>query len=203
MGCEIGLRQRKKERTRRALEDAALDLFTTKGFADTTVEDIAAAADVSPRTFFRYFATKEDVLFGEDAENRSALTEQLASRPRAEPPLEKLRAAILAMANEFGRDRDRLIRVARVKASPNLRAKFLEHQYAHEQLVSEALLATDPGADPAHVRLVVATAFAALRATLESWLAAGGTDDLVVLATQALDQLGRGLDLPPTGRERP
>jgi AcrR family transcriptional regulator len=196
VSCGVGLRERKKERTRRALEDAAVELFTTKGFDDTTVEDIAAAADVSPRTFFRYFASKDDVLFGDDAERRSALAEQLAKRPREEPPLEKLRGAIVAMASEFDRDRDRLVRLARVKASPNLRAKFLEHQYAHEELVVDALVATDPDADLAHLRLVVATSFAALRATLENWIAAGGTDDLVSLATQALDQLGRGLDLP-------
>jgi AcrR family transcriptional regulator len=196
VSCGVGLRERKKERTRRALEDAAVELFTTKGFDDTTVEDIAAAADVSPRTFFRYFASKDDVLFGDDAERRSALAEQLAQRPREEPPLEKLRGAIVAMASEFDRDRDRLVRLARVKASPNLRAKFLEHQYAHEELVVDALVATDPDADLAHLRLVVATSFAALRATLENWIAAGGTDDLVSLATQALDQLGRGLDLP-------
>jgi AcrR family transcriptional regulator len=198
VSCGVGLRERKKERTRRALEDAAVELFTTKGFDETTVEDIAAAADVSPRTFFRYFATKDDVLFGDDAESRSALAEQLAKRPRGEPPLDKLRGAIVAMASEFDRDRDRLVRLARVKASPNLRAKFLEHQYAHEELVVDALVATDPDADLAHLRLVVATSFAALRATLENWLAAGGTDDLVTLATQALDQLGRGLDLPRT-----
>src|SRR5215210_3979483 len=89
-----GLRERKKARTREALHDAAMDLFSLRGFDGTTVEEIAAACEVSPRTFFRYFPTKEDVLFGESGERSAALVETLAAEPPHLTPLAAIHAAM-------------------------------------------------------------------------------------------------------------
>ena len=76
VATEPGLRERKKERTRRALVDAAADLFGRKGYEETTIAEIAAAADVATRTFFSYFASKEELLFADtDARLDLALTE--------------------------------------------------------------------------------------------------------------------------------
>ena len=108
----LGLRERKKEQTRRALEDAALDLFERQGFDRTTVEEIAAACDVSPRTFFRYFATKDQVLFGDEGEFTDMLAD-LEHRPVDEPPLRSVRAAVDAKIESFADERERLIKRAR------------------------------------------------------------------------------------------
>src|SRR4029079_13738632 len=78
---ELGRRERKKLATRRALEESAMRLFTDKGFDGTTVEEIADAADVSARTFFRYFATKDEVLFGDHEPRLEAMRALLEQRP--------------------------------------------------------------------------------------------------------------------------
>ncbi|MCP9978944.1 TetR/AcrR family transcriptional regulator [Actinomadura madurae] len=76
-----GLRERKKQRTRLALIDAALDLFLAKGYEATTIDEIVAAVEVSQRTFFRYFGTKEDVVTSFLSEHDQLMGEALAARP--------------------------------------------------------------------------------------------------------------------------
>src|SRR5215218_9586099 len=90
---DLGLRERKKLETRRALVGAALDLFSERGVEATTVEDIAAAVNVSARTFHRYFAAKEDVLFADSAERGARFARFLAERPNDEPLFDTLRTA--------------------------------------------------------------------------------------------------------------
>ncbi|GAA0946606.1 TetR family transcriptional regulator [Actinocorallia libanotica] len=88
-----GLREIKKQRTRLALVDAALGLFLDRGYANTTIDEIAAAAEVSQRTFFRYFATKEDVITGLLGGSDAQLVERVRARPADEPvPLSLLAA---------------------------------------------------------------------------------------------------------------
>src|SRR5579871_5272327 len=99
------LRERKKLATRRQLRAAALHLVAERGMANVTVEDIAAAADVSPRTFFNYFPSKEAVLFGGDPDRAAALRDRVASYRPGQPALEALRAVLgqdaQAMADEL------------------------------------------------------------------------------------------------------
>jgi AcrR family transcriptional regulator len=90
----LGLRERKKRQTRQALERAAFDLFAQQGYVETTVEDIAAAAQVSRASFFRYFGSKEDVLAADDDLRREQFMAALSGRPADEPVLAAVKAAV-------------------------------------------------------------------------------------------------------------
>ena len=87
-----GLRERKKARTRASIREHALRLFRERGYGDTTVEQIAAAAEVSPSTFFRYFPTKEDVVLRDDFDDR--MFEAFDRQPPSLSPIAALRAAV-------------------------------------------------------------------------------------------------------------
>jgi AcrR family transcriptional regulator len=95
-----GLRERKKRETRDALTRAALELFVERGYAETTLAEIAEAAGVSTRTIFAYFPSKEDILFCTTQEMRDALASALADRPPGTDALTALREFILASAHE-------------------------------------------------------------------------------------------------------
>ena len=87
----VGRRERKKEATRRAIEDTARQLFSQHGFAKTSVLDITEAVDVAERTFYRYFTSKEDVLFGPWRQDLDLALGLIESRPPSEDPLEAMR----------------------------------------------------------------------------------------------------------------
>ncbi|MFF3907894.1 TetR family transcriptional regulator [Streptomyces sp. NPDC001848] len=96
-----GLRERKKDQTRQRLRTCAAQLFAERGFADTTVADIAACADVSTRTFFRYFDSKEDLLLPDGVELFAAVEHAFGQRPVDEPPFDAVCNALLAAAAPF------------------------------------------------------------------------------------------------------
>src|SRR3954464_7668072 len=92
-----GRRERKKQRTREALINAAFQLFQEKGFAATTVEEIADEVDVSSRTFFRYFSSKEDVVLTFQEEQFATMLAALAARPASEPVMTALRTTAVSV----------------------------------------------------------------------------------------------------------
>ena len=203
-----GLRERKKARTHEALESAALELFQVRGFEHTTVEDIAAACEVSPRTFFRYYPTKSDVLLGGDVEERrNQMLALLAAQPTAWSPWVALRAAVLSFARQYEPERERLAaRMAIIEATPSLRASKSEYQRGWDDAVVEVLAAREgragSPADPLTLRLVAGAASAALRAAVDTWLAGPKSGSLTELLREAFDALGAGLDRPSTGVTR-
>jgi AcrR family transcriptional regulator len=96
MTLEPGLRERKKQRTRETIARAAHELFAERGYHATTLPEIAEAADVSTRTIFAYFPSKEDILFSNFTVMKEALAQALADRPEGEDALETVRTFILS-----------------------------------------------------------------------------------------------------------
>ena len=194
----VGLRERKKARTREALLAAALDLFSRQGFDGTTIEDIAEACEVSPRTFFRYFPSKEAVLFGDSAARRDALIEALAAQPAAVGPLDALHAAMLDLARSYRDDRDVLLLRSRVlQESVQMRAYKAEHQRGWEEAVTEELARRARAAKRPlsrfELRLLSGLAVAALRAALDTWLDDRRSPSLEALVDRAFSELAGGL----------
>jgi len=98
----LGLRERKKLRTRQAIRDEARRLIDERGYDNTTIEQIAAAAEVSPSTVFRYFPTKEHIVLTDDYAQFSMAS--LRNRPADEPPLAALRAVVTEMVRRLAED---------------------------------------------------------------------------------------------------
>jgi AcrR family transcriptional regulator len=194
-----GLRERKKEKTRDALARSALSLFAKRGFDNVTVEEIAASCEVSPRTFFRYFASKEDVLFAESDAHRRRLLAALAEHDAGEPPFAVLESALLVVAADYANERDTLrARHEIVRSTPSLRTRVSERQQGWEAEVVDQLRVTSPRArrmSDLELRLVVASATSALRVAVEAWIAAdsdGDGHDLEDLLDKAFRRLRAG-----------
>jgi AcrR family transcriptional regulator len=166
-----GLRERKKERTRRDLAEAALALFRDKGFERTTVEEIAAACEVSSRTFFRYFESKDDVLFAGTLEQEAALLAALDARPADEPPLQSLQHAFVAIARGVEQERERSVAVHQIVAeTPALRGRLVDSIASWEVSVVEALARRSPQVPVFRLRVLVAASTAALRVATDEWI---------------------------------
>ncbi len=123
---QAGLRERKKARTRASLREHALRLFRLQGYQGTTVEQIAAAAEVSPSTFFRYFPTKEDLVLQDDMDTR--LIEALGQQPPGLSPIAAVRAATRQVFGSYtAADMDVLRETTRLTMTvPEIRARALD-----------------------------------------------------------------------------
>jgi AcrR family transcriptional regulator len=199
-----GLRERKKARTREAIIDAALDLFERKGFEATTVEDIAAAADVSPRTFFRYFESKVDLVMARNEAHGDKIGPLIAARPASEGPLEALRQVMQQMLREQLADPSVLREFQVMMGTPALRNMAREHFYEEEaELVSAfaARLGTDSGDLTAN--LMASAAASALWTVIDRWLTEGGeVDRLSPMIDEAFALLERGFSDSPRPARR-
>lgn len=195
MADELGLRERKKLERRRCIETAATELFRVNGFDGTTIEDIAASADIAPRTFFYYFATKEDVALADYNARLGRLIEELHARPSTEAPWASLRAAVVAVAKDYEVEQDDLILRLRIMAgTPSVYARSLQLQAGWEDSLAEALVARTPSsADEIGPRLLASAALACMRSSIRHWLVTSQQTPLPELVQTSFDQLSDGL----------
>ncbi|KDN85826.1 TetR/AcrR family transcriptional regulator [Kitasatospora cheerisanensis] len=203
-----GLRERKKQRTRGALVDAANRLFLEQGYGKTTVDEIAAAVEVSQRTFFRYFANKEEVALAVLADAEETFLELLRARPADEYPLEAMRRAARQVWQllDQGRVAERgtvagaLELFELIESTPTLLAAHLRHTLQQEVEVTR-VLAEREGLDPAvdlRPRLLAAVFGTVIRLSHLTFATERephrqGVDGMLELMERHFDQLGPAL----------
>jgi AcrR family transcriptional regulator len=195
-GCG-GLRERKKAQTRDAIIEAALELFERKGYDETTVEEIASAADVSQRTFFRYFESKLEVVMAPKSEEDGHDIESLiAGRPDRETPIEAFRNVVrdeLGGVLQAGDLRARQFQVA--MRTPSLRSHAHEHFNEHRDEFA-AVFAKRLGVpeDDLAPQVMATTVSGVVWTVIDRWVDEGAVPErLMPLLDQAFDLLGPGL----------
>jgi AcrR family transcriptional regulator len=182
-----GLREARKARTQRAIQEHAMRLFTERGYEATTVADVAAAAEVSPMTVYRYFPAKEDLVMADEYD--PVIVERIQARPAGEPLTWRIAAGLLESAAGHS-PADRAMLLARVRLGlsvPALRARMWDGQYRSQRYIVESLRGENP--DPGYeFELWVATGacLAAATAAIMRWAEHHGREDLPRLMATAL-----------------
>lgn len=190
----LGLRERKKLRTRQVIREAARRLIGSRGYDDTTIEQIAAEAEVSVSTIFRYFPSKEQIVLTDDF--AASGIGRLRDRPVDEPPLVALREALTGMVRELHEDYGAEYRWRRelVRTVPAVRAYMHEAQDRMVEAASAALAErTGRPEDDLELRILVGAMTGALHQVL--WGNHSQEGDLMEMIERALTVLERGLTL--------
>jgi AcrR family transcriptional regulator len=194
------LRERKKQRTRDALLRAAVELFTTRGYERTTVDDIAAAVDVSQRTFFRYFAGKEEAALALQELAVTRFVEAVRERPAAEAPMQALRQAVLEGWDTLGEFIESVVPIELylrmygvIESTPVLLAAHLRRSEEIEDTLARVLAdreGVDVDAD-LRPRLAVAVFGGVMRVAERRWSARGelSLDAMRALTIAYLEQV--------------
>jgi AcrR family transcriptional regulator len=188
----IGLRERNKLRRREQITEAALRLFAERGFDGVTIEEIADAADVSRRTFFRYFARKEDVIVAWKQQMADELRAALAERPGEESPLDTAHRALATVVAGYADRPELTLGLMRLfEGGPTLQPNADYEDW--DDVLADGIarrMDLDAACDPAP-RLIATVSFAVLTATIETWARDGGRQDLVALLDEGFAELRR------------
>jgi AcrR family transcriptional regulator len=193
-----GLRERKKLETRRALGAAAMRLAVERGLENLLVEDIAAAAGVSPRTFNNYFASKYEAICALALDRSFRIGEALRDRPASESLWDAVRNAVLDVyaSDSTARDPQFMAGIRLVTSSPMLRGEYLKAlsviQYDLAGAITERT-SGGPAADTFFTRALAGAIAAVVQAAAERWLFANPPVALAPLIKDALGELVEGM----------
>lgn len=189
----LSLRERKKLKTRQTIRREAYRLFAEQGYESTTVEQIAAAAEVSPSTFFRYFATKDDLVLTDEYD--PAMIAALLARPADEPFLTSCREALIGLIRQLLQHerQELLIRMRLVTEVPALRAGLHGADHSPAALYLAILLRRAGVEEPSYdMRITAAAIGAASTEAVLCWAAGGGEQDIAELVDHAFALLESG-----------
>ncbi|MBX7193674.1 MAG: TetR family transcriptional regulator [Sandaracinaceae bacterium] len=192
--AELGQRDKNNRARREALIEAAYALFSERGYAATTMDEIAARAGLSRRTAFRYFASKDDLVFPEQGSRQASFEALLAPR-EGEPAFETVKRACLALGRHYQDDRERQLAQFRViRAEPSLVGRELAIDRALEAAIERTFLRheRDTTRTRRRARVRASAITGALRATVREWLEGGATQDLVRLGRETFAELEAG-----------
>ncbi|MFG2558383.1 TetR/AcrR family transcriptional regulator [Streptomyces sp. NPDC048496] len=193
---QLGLRERKKLKTRMAIRRATYRLIAEQGYDATTIEQIAEAAEVSPSTVFRYFAAKEDIVLTD--EYGPLMEAELRNRPADEPPLESLRFVMTEALTAFlATEEEELCQRTRLMVEvPAIRARMSETMSDTAKILAQVLAdRSGRGADDLEVRVFTAAVLGALREVTLYWGEHDQKGDLIAMINRAMDTLEGGLTL--------
>jgi TetR/AcrR family transcriptional regulator, regulator of mycofactocin system len=198
MAAAEGLRARKKRQTAQRIESAALELFERDGFDATTIDAIAAAADIAPRTFFHYYPTKEDVVLADYARRLNRVTVELEAQPLDKSPWSALGAALQVVAADFESEREQLIaRFQFMAATASVARRALQLQADCETalttVLTQRISETQTRADYTP-RLHASAALAAMRTSHMHWLSTGFDQRLPTILQQCFADMANGLE---------
>lgn len=190
------IHERKRQAVRLFLSEVALELLTDRDFESVTVDEIASAAGVSRRSFFRYFASKEDVVLQYLDQMAERLRDAIVARPPRESPVAAVHAALRPTVAAYVADADRTLAVVRqLQRSPALRARELESRQRLRELVAEAIgrrLDLDHRSD-LRPRLLAGIALVPFDVAITTWVDGRSGDDIHAILDAAIAGLGREL----------
>lgn len=189
-------RSRRRARFRVEAQDTATALFSARGFESVTMAEVAEALDVSERTLFRYFPTKESLLDPAHEELVAQLVTELEARPEHEPAFVAVSESLRALVGELTQDREAFTaRMELVQSHPALQAHLLHRERELEEAITSVVAkraAVEPETDLRPV-LFGAVAVSAFRVAVERWLSDTTDKDLLGHIEEALDLLSAGL----------